>query len=194
MFAHVDLRHRCSSSLAYDAGMTQAIWNGTTIADSDDVLLVEFAVYFPVASVAPGVLRDSATAQTYCHWKGEASYYDVVVDGEVNEGAAWGYRDPYEDVPMFRERVAFWKGVEVVDKPHGAPMKDPGGPVGERTGYQALCWLLVRSEETSLSAAQIDSAIDLGDTTLASAFEHPRVRPFAQHYKWSLVDGVLRKG
>ncbi len=174
--------------------MTKAIWNGVTLAESDDVLLVEFAVYFPREAVAQNLLRESAAAATYCHWKGVAKYYDVIVDNDVNEGAAWTYPDTYDEANGLRDHFAFWKGIEIVDKPDGDVMKDPGGPLGSRTGYEALCWLMVRTEETSLSQGAIADAIGLDRPSLEAAFANDRTQPFAKHYKWSLVDGALVKG
>jgi uncharacterized protein (DUF427 family) len=48
-----------------------------------------------------------------CPWKGTASYYDVVVDGKRNEGAAWFYPTPKEAAANIKDHVAFWKGVTV---------------------------------------------------------------------------------
>jgi uncharacterized protein (DUF427 family) len=48
-----------------------------------------------------------------CPWKGQASYYDIVVDGEVNRAAAWYYSDPRPAAEAIRGRVAFWHGVRV---------------------------------------------------------------------------------
>ena len=59
----------------------QARWNGTVIADSDETVVVEGNQYFPVESVVASTLQPSET-HTTCHWKGEASYSDVVVDGK----------------------------------------------------------------------------------------------------------------
>ena len=50
---------------------------------------------------------------THCPWKGEASYYDITVDGAINEGAAWYYPAPKEAATNIKGRVAFWKGVVV---------------------------------------------------------------------------------
>ena len=52
-------------------------------------------------------------SHTVCGWKGRASYYDVVVDGEVNENAAWYYPETLEAANNIRGYVAFWKGVTV---------------------------------------------------------------------------------
>lgn len=174
--------------------MTKALWNETTVASSDNVALVEFAVYFPRASVAAGVLTPSAAPSTYCHWKGVAKYYDVTVGDQVNEGAAWYYPEPYDDASVVADKIAFWKGIEVEEKPEGKPLVDPGGPKGRREGYEALCWLMVRDQRTSLNAEQIDEQIGLRGDALSSAFEHPHVQMYRQRYKWRLVDGVLEKG
>ena len=77
--------------------MARAIWNGTVIAESDATIEVEGSQYFPPNAVDRRYLRD-ATTHTVCGWKGTASYYDVVVDGEVNNDAAWYYPDP-KDAP-----------------------------------------------------------------------------------------------
>jgi len=92
----------------------KAIWNGATLAESDDTVVVERNHYFPPDSLNREYFTPSAKTST-CPWKGTASYYDVVVDGETNAGAAWYYPDPKPAASEIRGRVAFWKGVEVVE-------------------------------------------------------------------------------
>jgi len=92
----------------------KAMWNGATVAQSDDTLVVEGNRYFPISSVREDVLRPSLK-RTTCAWKGQASYYSLEVDGQVNEDAAWFYPDPSPAAADVRGRVAFWKGVEVTD-------------------------------------------------------------------------------
>ena len=48
-----------------------------------------------------------------CHWKGQASYYSLIIDGNVNTDAVWYYPDPKPEAEAVRGRVAFWKGVVV---------------------------------------------------------------------------------
>lgn len=91
----------------------KAIWNGKTIAESDDTVVVEGNHYFPLEAVDPALLVPSATT-TLCPWKGIASYYSIVVDGHENRDAAWYYAEPKDAAKAIRGRVAFWKGVEVV--------------------------------------------------------------------------------
>ena len=92
--------------------MMRATWNGTTIAESDDTVVVEGNHYFPADSVDRSLLRESDT-HTVCPWKGTASYYTLVVDGAENVDAAWYYLEPKEAVRQIAGRVAFWRGVTV---------------------------------------------------------------------------------
>jgi len=92
--------------------MAKAIWNGTVLAESDRTVEVEGNQYFPPDAVRREHLRDSAT-HTTCPWKGIASYYDVVVDGQVNRDAAWYYPQPKEAARQIAGHVAFWHGVRV---------------------------------------------------------------------------------
>ncbi len=90
----------------------KATWNGAVIAESDDTVVVEGNHYFPRDAIKPEYFRESATTST-CPWKGEAAYFDVVVDGEVNADAAWYYDTPKPAAENITERVAFWHGVAV---------------------------------------------------------------------------------
>lgn len=90
----------------------RAIWNGITIARSDDTIVVEGNHYFPPDSVAPGVLSNSRM-KSLCPWKGLASYYHVEAGGAQSLNAAWTYRHPYPWIRKIKSRVAFWNGIEV---------------------------------------------------------------------------------
>ncbi len=99
----------------------KAIWKDTVIAESpkDDLLRIEGNWYFPPNSLNKEYFSDS-DHQTECFWKGTSSYYDVTVDGEVNDAAAWYYASPKDGSVEkvgndFTGYVAFWRGVEVVE-------------------------------------------------------------------------------
>jgi uncharacterized protein (DUF427 family) len=94
--------------------MPKAIWNGAVLAESDKTIKVEGNDYFPPDSVRRDLFAESAT-HTRCHWKGLASYYDVVVDGKVNHDAAWYYPEPSKAAEEIKDYVAFWHGVSVTD-------------------------------------------------------------------------------
>jgi len=92
--------------------MAIAVWNGQVVADSNQCEIVEGNHYFPPETVKRELLKGSAT-HTTCGWKGIASYYDVVVDGQVNTDAAWYYPDPKPAAKNIAGYVAFWKGVKI---------------------------------------------------------------------------------
>jgi uncharacterized protein (DUF427 family) len=92
----------------------KAIWNGEVIAESGDTVVVENNHYFPREAVRADLLRESAT-HTVCPWKGTASYYSIEVDGAVNDDAAWYYPEPKQAAEEIRDRIAFWRGVQVGD-------------------------------------------------------------------------------
>lgn len=91
----------------------KAIWNETVLAESDETIVVEGSHYFPPGSINDGCFKTSET-RTVCEWKGEASYYNVVANGESNTDAAWYYPETKEAADNIRGYVAFWRGVEVV--------------------------------------------------------------------------------
>ena len=90
----------------------RAIWNETVLAESDDTVVVEGNHYFPPDSVNWAYFNASDTTSV-CPWKGTASYHSVVVNGQENTDAAWYYPEPKPAAADIRDRVAFWKDVEV---------------------------------------------------------------------------------
>lgn len=92
----------------------KAIWNGKIIAESDDTIVVEGNHYFPHDAINKEYFK-STTTNTSCPWKGIASYYSINVDGKANLDAAWYYPEVSELAKGIKNRVAFWKGVEVVE-------------------------------------------------------------------------------
>ncbi len=92
--------------------MVSAIWNGRTIAQSDDTVVVEGNHYFPAESLDRAFVKSSTTTSV-CGWKGTANYYSLVVDGKENKDAVWYYADPKSAAGKIKGRVAFWKGVDV---------------------------------------------------------------------------------
>lgn len=92
--------------------MAKAIWNGVVLAESDHTEMVEGNHYFPPEAVNMAYFESSNT-HTTCPWKGEASYYTLVVDGQRNPDAAWYYPQPKSAANNITGHVAFWKGVKV---------------------------------------------------------------------------------
>jgi uncharacterized protein (DUF427 family) len=90
----------------------KAIWHDTVLADSDDTVVVEGNHYFPESSLKREYVTFS-NHRTTCPWKGQAQYYSLIVNGEMNENAVWYYPEPSEAARQIKGRVAFWKGVQV---------------------------------------------------------------------------------
>jgi uncharacterized protein (DUF427 family) len=92
----------------------RAIWNGKTIAQSDNTVVVEGNHYFPRESIVTEYFVDSDT-HSVCPWKGTANYMTIDVDGQRNIDAAWYYAEPKEAAKEIANHVAFWRGVQVVE-------------------------------------------------------------------------------
>ncbi|MCK5245411.1 DUF427 domain-containing protein [Candidatus Bipolaricaulota bacterium] len=92
----------------------KAIMNGEIIAESNDTIVIENNHYFPPDSIKRKFLRES-THRSTCPWKGEAHYYDVVVEGKESKNAAWHYPQPKEAAEEIAGYLAFWKRVQVTD-------------------------------------------------------------------------------
>lgn len=90
----------------------QAIWNGAVLAESDQTIILEGNHYFPPQDIRREHFLDSPQ-NTTCPWKGVASYYDVVVEGQVNPGGAWYYPDAKHAAKQIQNYVAFWQGIKV---------------------------------------------------------------------------------
>ena len=90
----------------------KATWNGEVIAETDDTVVVEGNHYFPADSLHRDFFS-SSDKKTTCHWKGEASYFDITVKGQNNKAAAWYYPEPLLAAAGIKGRVAFWRGVVV---------------------------------------------------------------------------------
>lgn len=97
----------------------KAMWNNQTIAEADkaDLIYIEGNWYFPPKSLKWEFFSESET-HTTCAWKGEASYYNIDVEGSSNQDGAWYYPEP-KDGSVERVKkdytnyVAFWRGVTV---------------------------------------------------------------------------------
>ena len=92
----------------------KAIWKDQILAESDDTVVVETNHYFPASSITKDYFKQSDT-KTLCPWKGEASYYSIIVGDEENKDAAWFYLSPKEAAKEITGRVAFGRGVDVTD-------------------------------------------------------------------------------
>ena len=94
--------------------MVKAIWNKKIIAESNETKVIEGNHYFPPNSVKKEFLK-SSSHKSVCPWKGDASYYNLEVDGKTNENAAWYYPSPKKEAEKIKDHIAFWNRVEIVE-------------------------------------------------------------------------------
>ena len=92
----------------------KAIWNATVFAESDDTVVVEGNHYFPQAAVKQEYLQASEHT-SLCSWKGTANYYSINAGGKLNPDAAWYYAEPKAAASQIKGRIAFWRGVQMVE-------------------------------------------------------------------------------
>ncbi len=95
----------------------KAVWNGQMIAQSDETIVIEGNHYFPPDSLKREYFKES-DMHTTCPWKGLANYYDITIDDQTNQDAAWYYAHPKDGSIQrvgkdFSNYVAFWHGVIV---------------------------------------------------------------------------------
>ena len=91
----------------------KAVWNDAILAESDETIVVEGNHYFPPEAINRRYFRES-NMHTVCPWKGTASYYDIVVESDVNRGGAWYYPNASQAAKQIEGYVAFWRGVRVI--------------------------------------------------------------------------------
>ena len=65
--------------------------------------------YIPPSDIAPGLLR-RAGGGSFCEWKGEAVYWDVVVGSKVLARVGWSYPNPTPPFETLRDHIAFYAG------------------------------------------------------------------------------------
>lgn len=73
--------------------------------------------YVPLADVDPALITSTDT-QTYCPFKGDASYYSITTGGQTIDDAIWSYVEPYDAVSEIAGHVAFYPNkVEIAVEP-----------------------------------------------------------------------------
>ena len=85
---------------------------GRVVADSRNAFTLQESTYpavqyIPLADVDAGVL-ERTDHETYCPYKGEASYYSLNAGEVKGENAVWTYEKPYDPVAPIKDHVAFY--------------------------------------------------------------------------------------
>jgi uncharacterized protein (DUF427 family) len=170
--------------------MAKAIWNGVTIAETDDIAHVEGNAYFPLSAIDKQILSESnETRPTYCHWKGIAEYYDITVDGETNVGGAGYYATPYQQAVIITDRIAFSKGVEITGVPEGRGLVEGEPLLDGKTGWEALCWLIKFSDAPIISMVEIEKVTGITEGEIEETWQIHDVQRYSARYKRALAGG-----
>jgi uncharacterized protein (DUF427 family) len=91
----------------------KAIFNNVVVAESDDTVAVEGDHYFPETALK----REYTSFSNHrtSDSRGQARYLSLLVNGELKTDAVWYYPEPSEAAAQLKGRVAFARGVQVVD-------------------------------------------------------------------------------
>jgi uncharacterized protein (DUF427 family) len=113
----------------------RARFAGHVIADTAEAVILREAdypavVYFPRADVSTEYMSVGERS-THCPYKGDATYYTLLMDGELVENAAWSYEHPFPAMEEIAGRLAFYPDkvqvYQVSDaavNPHPHPPRD----------------------------------------------------------------------
>ena len=101
-----------------NANRVQVRTGNTVLADTANALTLREASYPPVqyiprADVDLAQLKRSTHA-SYCPYKGDAAYFDIVALGEKGRNAVWSYEHPYPAVPEIAGHLAFYPSIVAI--------------------------------------------------------------------------------
>jgi uncharacterized protein (DUF427 family) len=95
-------------------GLVRVTLSGAVVAETRSALSLQEAgdlpvLYIPRADVRPDAIRRSAR-HSHCPYKGDATYFDLVVNEAERVDAAWSYEEPFPAVAAIRGHLAFYPG------------------------------------------------------------------------------------
>lgn len=99
-------------STTQDSRRVRVTFRGETVADSVEVVTLQEAGYppvhyFPRKDVRMDLLRRTDHG-SWCPYKGQASYFSIIVAGATADNAVWSYETPFDPVADIHERLAFY--------------------------------------------------------------------------------------
>jgi uncharacterized protein (DUF427 family) len=114
-------------TVAFNPKRVQVEYNGHVIVDTRRALTLRESTY-PAVQYVPrdDVSMDYMTRtehHTHCPYKGEASYYTILMDGQFAENAVWSYEDPYPAMAEIKDHLAFYPNKVTIRE-----LDEPGGP------------------------------------------------------------------
>ena len=190
-----DIAHHDGYRLRVTANPTRlrAVFNGTTIAESSDVLVMRESHYPPVYYFPRGDVAMQHLARTdhrtHCPFKGDASYWSLSVDGREAANAAWSYEDPFDEAAVVKDHIAFywnqvdsWLSDDAPMQPPQRAERQPANPL--------ISWMLEKAWQPksipdllrALSLALADAEFPVWRTRLLIQTLNPLL--FARGYTW----------
>jgi uncharacterized protein (DUF427 family) len=103
------------------ASRVRVIVGGKTVADTRAALTLRESDY-PAVQYVPREdvdmsLLERTAHESYCPYKGEASYFSIPSGGERSANAVWTYEKPYDAVAPIKEYLAFYPDrVDVIEE------------------------------------------------------------------------------
>ena len=91
----------------------KAMWRGRPIAESDRTLEVHGYLYFPRESVRMDLLSAAPKTESDRACPHGVQFYDVALDEERSERAAWSYEAPHASMKEIDHWIGFWEDVEI---------------------------------------------------------------------------------
>ena len=99
-------------TVAKNEKIVRVTFAGRVIADTTQALTLKEASYKPVFYIpradADMSLLKRTGHQTHCPYKGDASYFSIVVDGHSAENAVWSYEQPFPAMAEIKDHLAFY--------------------------------------------------------------------------------------
>lgn len=90
----------------------RVILNGVVIADTQRAKRMLETSHPPVYYLPPEDVRleyfTETSRETYCEWKGLASYYTISVGDRTERNAAWTYHEPTRAYAALQDYIAFY--------------------------------------------------------------------------------------
>jgi uncharacterized protein (DUF427 family) len=113
-------------TVSFNPKRVRALYQGHVIADTAAALTLKEAdypavQYFPRADVEMDYLSKTDRS-THCPYKGDASYFTILMDGQFADNAVWSYETPYPAMAQIKDHLAFYPNkVEIYELDEAGP-------------------------------------------------------------------------
>lgn len=180
-------------------GRITAYRDGIAIATSTNAKVMyetrlKPAIYFPANDVQAKITGKS-DLQTFCPFKGTASYLNLCIDGDDIENAAWVYENALPESEGIKGYVAFMPGTvtgfDLGDNVlQGTNFGNVSGPLVDWLLLEAARLTTPEDFTTALAAKMIESGIALSRLSLMIWSLHPLIA--GKNYLWTKTEKEIQ--